>query len=64
MDFLTEVLPRLHETMQIDIPDNLMSKYIKLPLKTSIYLDKYEKGIRLELHFCMASMNLTVLRSL
>lgn len=49
--FLEEVLPKLHETMEINVPESLKSRYLKLPLSSSIYFDKYNNGIKAELKF-------------
>ncbi len=49
--FLEEILPRLHDTMEIQIPEELKERYLELDLSASIYFDKYNNGIRAELHF-------------
>ncbi|MDD5935541.1 MAG: DEAD/DEAH box helicase [Clostridiales bacterium] len=49
--FLEEVLPKLHETMDIEIPEGLKSRYLQLPLKCIVYLDKLNNGIKAELKF-------------
>lgn len=49
--FLEDVLPKLHETMEIEIPETLKSRYLQLPLQSCIYLDKYNNGIKAELKF-------------
>lgn len=49
--FLEDVLPKLHDTMEIEIPESLKSRYLQLPLQCCIYLDKYNNGIRAELKF-------------
>lgn len=49
--FLEEILPKLHDTMDIDIPEELKSRYLTYDLKTSIYFDKYNNGIKADLHF-------------
>lgn len=49
--FLEDVLPKLHDTMEISIPDSLMSRYLEYDLKASVYFDKYKNGIKAELKF-------------
>lgn len=49
--FLEEVLPKLHETMEIEIPEMLKSRYLHLPLQCCVYLDKYNNNIKAELKF-------------
>ncbi|MBE5962892.1 MAG: DEAD/DEAH box helicase [Lachnospiraceae bacterium] len=49
--FLEEVLPKLHDTMDIEIPESLKSRYLNLDMKASIYFDKYNDAIKAELHF-------------
>ena len=49
--FIDSVLPRIHETMEIDIPESLKDKYIKEDLKIKIYLDKYKKYVQATVKF-------------
>lgn len=49
--FLEYVLPRISQTMQLEIPDELKSRYITCDLEASIYFDKYASGIKAELKF-------------
>ena len=49
--FLEEVLPKIGDSMDIDIPDALADRYLDLELKASIYLDRYNNGVKAELHF-------------
>lgn len=49
--FIDSVLPRIHETMEINVPDNLKDKYINENLKIKIYLDKYKKYVKATLKF-------------
>lgn len=53
--FLTNVLPHLHDTMDIEIPESIRSRYIEPELNYAIYLDKYEKAVKLELRFIYGS---------
>ena len=50
--FLEEVLPKLHDTMDIAIPESLKSRYLDLDLKARVYFDKYKNSIKAELRFC------------
>jgi hypothetical protein len=49
--FLEHVLPRISETMQLDVPDELKSRYITCDLEAKLYFDKYKSGIKAELKF-------------
>lgn len=49
--FLEEVLPKLHDSMDIDIPEEIQDRYLTFPLNVSIYFDKYKNGIRADLKF-------------
>lgn len=49
--FLEEVLPKLHEILDIAIPEQLKERYLTLPLTSKIYFDKYNNAIKAELHF-------------
>ncbi|SFR97754.1 DEAD/DEAH box helicase [Anaeromicropila populeti] len=44
--FIDNVLPRIHETMDIKIPKSLENHYVKEELKIKIYLDKYKNYIK------------------
>ena len=49
--FLEKVLPKIHETMNIDIPDNLKEQYITSDLHVKIYLDQYKNNIKADIKF-------------
>lgn len=49
--FLVEVLPKIGDSMDIDIPEELQDRYISPELKTSIYFDRYNNGIKAEVHY-------------
>lgn len=49
--FLEEVLPRLHDTMDIIVPESLKCRYLTFDVKPSIYFDKYYNDIKAELRF-------------
>lgn len=49
--FIDSVLPRIHETMEINVPESLKDKYINEDLKIKVYLDKYKKYVKATLKF-------------
>jgi SNF2 family DNA or RNA helicase len=49
--FLEHVLPRISETMVLDIPEELKSRYITCDMEAKIYFDKYKTGIKAELKY-------------
>lgn len=49
--FLEHVLPRISETMELDIPEELKSRYITCDMESKLYFDKYKNGIKAELKF-------------
>ncbi len=49
--FLSVVLPKIYETMRLDIPDELQDKFIVEDLKPSIYLDKHKFNVRATVKF-------------
>ncbi len=49
--FLENVLPKLHDTMELEIPEDLSDKYISPELSAEIYFDKYNTYIKAELYF-------------
>lgn len=49
--FMDSVLPRIHETMKINVPESLKDKYINEDLQIKIYLDKYKKYIQAQVKF-------------
>lgn len=50
--FLEEVLPKIGDSMDIDIPEELADRYISPEFKCSIYFDRYVNSIKAEVHFC------------
>lgn len=50
-NFLEKVLPKIHETMNIDIPESLKEQYITSDLKVKIFLDQYKNNIKAEIKF-------------
>ncbi|MBP5653520.1 MAG: SNF2 helicase associated domain-containing protein, partial [Lachnospiraceae bacterium] len=49
--FLEEVLPKIGDSMDIEIPEELQDRYIAPELKCSIYFDRYVNSIKAEVHF-------------
>ena len=49
--FLEEVLPKIGDSMDIEIPDELADRYISPEFKCSIYFDRYAGGIKAEVHY-------------
>lgn len=49
--FLENVLPRISETMVLDIPEELKSRYITCDMEAKLYFDKYKTGIKAELKY-------------
>lgn len=49
--FLEEVLPRLSDSMDMDVPEELADRYLKYDCQSSIYFDRYKDGIKADLRF-------------
>ncbi len=49
--FLEVVLPKIHDCMDFDIPDELKDKYISPELSAEVYFDKYNSYIKAEVFF-------------
>ncbi len=49
--FLEHVLPRISETMVLDIPEELKSRYITCDMEAKLYIDKHKHGIKAELKY-------------
>jgi len=49
--FLENVLPRISETMELEVPEELKNWYISEELQASIYFDKHKYGIKAELRY-------------
>lgn len=59
--FLDLVLPNLHETMQINIPESMKANYIEDDVKASIYLDRNKNSIVAEVFFSYGEFKLNPL---
>ena len=49
--FLEYVLPKIHDTLEIKIPEELKDYYLDLPLSASIYFDRYNNDIKAEMRY-------------
>jgi len=49
--FLEHVLPRISETMELEVPEELKNRYISEELEASIYFDRHKYGIKAELRY-------------
>lgn len=49
--FLEEVLPKIGDCMDIDIPEELADRYVSPGLECNIYFDRYMNGIKAEVHY-------------
>ena len=49
--FLEHVLPRISETIELDVPEELKSRYISCDMEAKLYFDKYKSGIKAELKY-------------
>lgn len=49
--FLEHVLPRISDTMELEVPEELKKRYISEELEASIYFDRHKYGIKAELRF-------------
>ena len=49
--FLKHVLPRISETMELEVPEELKNRYISKDLEAKIYFDRHKYGIKAELRF-------------
>jgi len=50
--FLEYVLPRISETMELEVPEELKNRYISEDLEAKIYFDRHKYGIKAELRYC------------
>ena len=49
--FLEHVLPRISETMELEVPEELRNRYISEDLEAKIYFDRHKYGIKAELRY-------------
>ncbi len=49
--FLEHVLPKISETMELEVPEELKNRYISENLEAKIYFDRHKYGIKAELRY-------------
>ncbi|HKL98586.1 MAG TPA: DEAD/DEAH box helicase, partial [Mobilitalea sp.] len=49
--FLEHILPRISETMELEVPEELKSRYITCDMEAKIYIDRHKQGIKAELKY-------------
>lgn len=49
--FLEFVLPRISETMELEVPEELKNRYVSEDLEAKIYFDRHKYGIKAELRY-------------
>lgn len=49
--FLEHVLPKISETMELEVPEELKNRYISEDLEAKIYFDRHKYGIKAELRY-------------
>lgn len=49
--FLEYVLPRISESMELEVPEELKNRYISEDLEAKIYFDRHKYGIKAELRY-------------
>jgi SNF2 family DNA or RNA helicase len=49
--FLEHVFPRISETMELEVPEELQNRYISEDLEAKIYFDRHKYGIKAELRY-------------
>lgn len=60
--FLELVLPKLYETMEINIPESMKERFIDADLRVSIYLDQIKNMIHARLNFDYGEYSLNPLK--
>lgn len=49
--FLEYVLPVIHDTMQVEIPEDVQDRYLTLPFSAKIYFDLFHDGVQARVSF-------------
>lgn len=49
--FLEHVLPVIHDTMQVEIPEEVQDHYLSLPFSAKIYFDLFHDGVQARVSF-------------
>lgn len=55
--FLEYVLPKISDTMNLDIPDELKQFYLTYDLQIEVYLDRYQNGLKAEVRYIYGDVN-------
>lgn len=50
-DFLEYVLPVIHETLHVEIPDEVKDRYLTVPFSAKIYFDLFHQEVRATLYY-------------
>ncbi len=61
--FLETILPKINETMEIDIPAEIKNKYIAAELKCKLYLDRIKNNIKTELIYQYDNVEINPLKN-
>ena len=49
--FLEHVLPVIHDSMQVEIPEEVQDRYLTLPFSAKIYFDLFHDGVQAKVSF-------------
>lgn len=49
--FLEHVLPVIHETLQVEIPEEIRDRYLTLPFSAKIYFDLFHSAVRATVYY-------------
>lgn len=49
--FLEYVLPVIHETLQVEIPDEVHAKYVTFPFSAKLYFDMFHSAVRATVYY-------------
>lgn len=50
-DFLEYVLPEIHDTLKVEIPEEVKDRYLTLPFSAKIYFDLFHGAVRATVYF-------------
>ncbi|MBP3618233.1 MAG: SNF2 helicase associated domain-containing protein [Lachnospiraceae bacterium] len=50
--FLEYVLPVIHDSMEVEIPEEVQDRYLTLPFSAKIYFDLFHDGVQATVSFC------------
>jgi len=49
--FLEHVLPAIHDSMRVDIPEEVQDRYLTLPFSAKLYFDLFHDGVQVRVSF-------------